>query len=173
MNSDRALHGELASAQGGRWGALSGFLLVTFAAAAIGSWATFTSVGTWYPQLAKPEWTPRSSLFGPVWTCLYLAMAVAGWRVWRVQPRGPLRRAVLRVYGAQLLLNALWSVLFFGWRRPDLALVDVVALWILLVVALGRFWRVDRIAGVLWAPYVAWVSFATALNAAVWWLNRA
>ena len=154
-----------------RIGALIGFLLVTFAAAAIGSMATFTSVKTWYPQLAKPAWTPPSGLFAPVWTALYIAMAVAGWRVWRIQPTLA-ARGVLRLYGAQLALNALWSVLFFGLRRPDLALVDIAGLWLLLLPALVRFWRVDGIAGALWAPYVAWVSFAFALNAAVWMLNR-
>lgn len=155
-----------------RYGALIGFLLATFAAAAIGSWSTFENVRTWYPTLAKPTWTPPGWLFGPVWSVLYVAMAVAAWRVWRMQS-GAAARGVLRLYGAQLGLNALWSVLFFGLRRPDLALVDIGALWLLLVLALGRFWRVDRIAGGLWAPYVVWVSFASALNAAIWWLNRA
>lgn len=155
-----------------RYGALAGFLAATFAAAAIGSSATVTSVKTWYPLLEKPAWTPPGWLFAPVWSALYVAMAVAGWRVWRIQS-GPAASAVLRLYGAQLALNALWSVLFFGIRRPDLALVDIAGLWLLLVLALPRFWRSDRIAGVLWAPYVAWVTFASALNAAVWWLNSA
>lgn len=147
------------------------FLLATFAAAAIGSAATFQSVSTWYPTLAKPAWNPPGWIFGPVWSVLYVAMSVAGWRVWRIQT-GPAARGVLRLYGAQLALNALWSVCFFGLRRPDLALIDIAGLWLLLVVALGRFWRADRIAGGLWAPYVAWVSFASVLNATVWWLNR-
>lgn len=154
-----------------RIGALIGFLAATFTAAAIGSWATFANVRAWYPSLAKPAWTPPGSLFGPVWFVLYVAMAVAVWRVWRTQS-GAAAFGVLRLYGAQLGLNALWSVLFFGLRRPDLALVDIAALWLLLVLALVRFSRVDRIAGGLWAPYVAWVSFASALNAAIWFLNR-
>jgi translocator protein len=153
-----------------RFGSLLGFVAVTFVAAAIGSAATFRGVATWYPTLVKPAWTPPSALFGPVWTALYLAMAVAAWRVWRLQT-GSARTAVLRSYGSQLVLNALWSVLFFGLRRPDLALLDIAALWLVLVIALVRFWRADRIAGALWVPYVAWVSFAFALNAAVWRLN--
>lgn len=161
----------MAKLNSSRYGALVIFLLVTFAAAAIGSSATFTSVKTWYPQLAKPSWTPPSSWFAPVWTALYVAMAVAAWRVWRNQT-GRVAFAVLRLYGAQLVLNALWSVLFFGLRRPDLALFDIIGLWLLLVLALVRFWRADPIAGVLWLPYVVWVSFATALNAAIWLLNR-
>jgi translocator protein len=154
-----------------RYAALGAFLVVTFLAAGIGSFATFRSVGTWYPTLEKPAWTPPSALFGPVWSILYVLMAVAAWRVWCKQT-GPQATAVLRFYGAQLALNALWSVLFFGMRRPDLALFDIAALWLLLVIGLMRFWRADRIAGALWTPYVAWVSFASALNAAVWHLNR-
>lgn len=156
----------------GRYIGLIVFLVVTFAAAAIGSIATSASVKTWYPGLAKPAWTPPGWLFAPVWTLLYGAMAVAAWRVWRRQT-GPAAFGVLRLYGAQLALNALWSVLFFGLRRPDLALFNIAGLWLLLVLALVRFWRVDRVAGALWAPYVAWVSFASALNAAIWNLNRA
>lgn len=154
-----------------RYGALLGFIAVTAIAAVIGSTATFRSVGSWYPTLAKPSWTPPSALFGPVWTVLYFAMAIAAWRVWRIQMDG-VAPTVLRSYLAQLALNALWSVLFFGLRRPDLALFDIVALWVLIVVILVRFWPADRLAGLLWAPYVAWVSFATALNASVWYLNR-
>ncbi|MEO7415300.1 MAG: TspO/MBR family protein [Opitutaceae bacterium] len=154
-----------------RYGALLVFIGITAVAAAIGSSATFRSVQTWYPTLAKPSWTPPSALFGPVWTVLYFAMAVAAWRVWRSQA-GAAANAVLRSYLAQLILNALWSVLFFGMRRPDLALLDIAALGVLLVIMLVRFWPADRWATLLWIPYVAWVSFASALNAAVWQLNR-
>lgn len=154
-----------------RYIALIGFLVATFLAAAIGSAATAQNVKSWYPTLVRPAWTPPGWLFAPVWTFLYGAMAVAAWRVWRRQT-GPAAFGVLRLYGAQLALNALWSVLFFGMRRPDLALVDIAGLWLLLVLALVKFWRVDRIAGALWAPYVAWVSFASVLNAAIWSLNR-
>lgn len=151
--------------------ALALFLLVTFAAGAIGSAATFENVRAWYPSLAKPAWTPPGWLFGPVWTCLYVAMAVAAWRVWRKAAPAEARR-VLQLYGTQIALNALWSVLFFGLRNPGLALIEIVILWALLAALLVRFWRADRIAGFLWAPYVAWVTFATALNGAIWVLNR-
>ena len=143
---------------------------MTFIAAAIGSSATFPSVTTWYPILTKPAWTPPNALFGPVWTCLYIAMAVAGWRAWsHSEPK--VRRTTLALYGLQLGLNALWSVLFFGLRRPDIALVEIVVLWGVLVTVLIRFAKIDRISGLLWAPYVVWVTFATALNAAIWHLN--
>jgi len=151
--------------------ALALFLLVTFAAGAIGSAATFENVRAWYPSLAKPAWTPPGWIFGPVWSGLYVAMAVAAWRVWRRAATEDAKQ-VLRLYGGQIALNALWSVLFFGLRRPGFALVEIVILWILLIVILLRFWRADRIAGLLWAPYVAWVTFASALNGAIWILNR-
>lgn len=154
-----------------RYPALAAFLAVTFAASAIGSWATIDNVRTWYPTIAKPSWTPPNWLFGPVWTLLYTLMAIAAWRVWRAR-QGAEARSVLNLYGSQLALNTLWSVLFFALHRPGLALIEISALWTLLVLAQVRFWRADRIAGILWAPYLAWVSFATALNAAIWWLNR-
>ena len=151
--------------------ALAAFILAAFAAGAIGSAATFENVRTWYPTIAKPSWTPPSWVFGPVWTCLYVAMGVAAWRAWRATVGRELR-TVVGLYATQLLLNALWSILFFGLRRPGFALIEIVLLWGVLVVMLARFWRIDRAAGLLWAPYVAWVSFATALNGAIWWLNR-
>jgi tryptophan-rich sensory protein len=152
------------------WGFLIAFLLGSFAAAAVGSLATSSGVSEWYPTLRKPVWNPPDWIFGPVWTALYVAMSVAAWRVWRVQT-GMEASRTLRLFGAQLALNALWSILFFGMRRPDLALIEIVVLWSLLVVLLVRFARTDRIAGYLWAPYVAWVSFATILNATIWRLN--
>lgn len=145
------------------------FILGAFAAGTIGSLATFSSVGSWYPTLQKPSWTPPSAVFGPVWTTLYVLMGIAAWRAWR--RAGEASGAVLRPYVAQLVLNALWSVLFFGLRNPTLALVDVIALWILLALIQVRFWRIDRLAAALWLPYLIWVSYATALNAAIVRLN--
>lgn len=147
------------------------FVVASFTAAAIGGAATVTSVGTWYRGLTKPAWNPPDWLFGPVWTLLYVMMAVAVWRAWRGSEVTAARQT-LAWFGAQLALNALWSVLFFGLRRPDLAFIEVLVLWAVLVGLLRRFWRIDRIAGALWAPYVAWVSFASVLNGTVWWLNR-
>ena len=151
--------------------ALLGFLGASFGTAAIGGAATATSVGTWYRALHKPAWNPPDWIFGPAWTLLYVLMAVAVWRVWR-DDTTVAARWTLALFGLQLTLNALWSVLFFGLRRPDLAFADVLILWGVLVVLLRRFWRADRLAGRLWVPYVAWVSFASALNGTVWWLNR-
>lgn len=154
-----------------RWLVLLLFIGVTFAAAGIGGTATASSVGTWYPTLVKPTWNPPSWIFGPVWSTLYLLMAVAAWRVWR-HLEHPQRRVALTLFFVQLALNALWSVLFFGLRSPGLALVEVVLLLGTIAATGLKFWRIDRVAGLLWLPYVAWVSFATLLNATIWWLNR-
>lgn len=149
-----------------RWPGLLLFVLGTFAVAAIGSAATVGGLDPWYAQLDKPPWTPPSWLFGPVWTALYLAMAVAAWRVWRAGGRGA--TAALVAYGVQLALNAAWSVLFFGLRSPGAALVDIVVLLGAIAVTMRLFARHDRPAVWLLAPYAGWVAFATALNAAIW-----
>lgn len=154
-----------------RWLPLGFFLILTFAAGGIGAIATASSADTWYQALRKPAWTPPDWIFGPVWTLLYVAMAVAAWRVWRIGGAADARHT-FRLFGAQLALNALWSILFFGLQRPGAALIDVIALWLVLIRLLVRFRSADAIAGWLWTPYVLWVSYAVLLNAAVWELNR-
>lgn len=149
-------------------GALAAFVAACFAVAALGGWATAGGLEAWYPALAKPSWTPPDWLFGPVWTVLYLSMAVAAWRVWRRVGWG----GALTAFAVQLALNLAWSVGFFGLRSPGLGVAIIVPLWVAILVALRRFQRVDPVAGWLMAPYLAWVTFAAALNAAVWWLNR-
>jgi translocator protein len=156
------------------WFALIGFLAATFAASALGGLATASSVSSWYTTLVKPSWNPPGYVFGPVWTALYVMMAVAAWRVWRLRVHPaltPAVRAVLIGYFFQLVLNAAWSLLFFGLRRPDLALVDIVVLWAALFWMQIRLWRLDRAAGALWLTYLLWVSFATVLNFTLWRLN--
>jgi tryptophan-rich sensory protein len=144
------------------------FVGAAFAAGAIGSWATFENVRSWYPTLNKPDWRPPNWLFGPVWTTLYVLMGVAIWRAWRT---GPSARPLVIVYFGQLVLNALWSVLFFGLKQPAWALADIGLMWLLLAWLQTGLWRADRVAGVLWLPYLMWVSFASALNAAIVRLN--
>ena len=153
-----------------RWLALVLFIIAAFTAAAVGGLATGSSVTTWYLTINKPSWNPPGWVFGPVWSALYLMMAVAAWRVWlkRAEPGATL---TLRLWFVQLGLNLLWSVLFFGLRRPDLALLEIVLLWSVLAVLQFRLARFDRPAALLWAPYLAWVSFATFLNFTLWRLN--
>jgi benzodiazapine receptor len=137
---------------------------------AIGGAVTSTSVDTWYRQLHKPSFNPPNWVFGPVWTTLYIAMAVAAWRVWR---RTGIRGAPLAatLFGVQLALNLAWSILFFGFGRIGLALVDIVLLFFAIAGTAMAFRRVDPIAALLLLPYAAWVAFATLLNASLWHLN--
>lgn len=127
--------------------------------------------GPWYDHIAKPEWHAPGWLFGPVWTALYLLMAMAAWRVWRRPPTQAVDDALF-FYGMQLALNAIWSPMFFGLQNPLLALVDIVALLAVVAATTAMFWRVDRTAGMLFLPYAAWVAYATVLNAAIWSMNR-
>ena len=125
--------------------------------------------GEWYDGLDKPPGNPPGWVFGPVWTALYLMIAVAGWRIWRVQRRW---RPALWLWLAQLLANALWSYLFFGLQRPGLALVDITVLLVLIAWTIVRFKPIDHLAAWLMVPYWLWVFFATYLNASLWYLNR-
>ena len=153
-------------------GALALFIVVSFVAAGLGSAATTSAITTWYPTIAKPSWNPPNGVFAPVWTTLFLLMSIAAWRAWRAAATPADATKTLALYGAQLVLNVLWSVLFFTLHRPGLALIEIVLFLALLVTLQVRFARTDRLAGLLWSPYVAWVGFATVLNGAIWWLNR-
>jgi len=127
--------------------------------------------GDWYRTLAKPSWTPPNWLFGPAWAVLYLMIAVAGWRVWERTP-GEAVVLPMAVYAVQLALNAGWSAVFFGLKRPDWALAELACLWLSILANIIVFYPLDPLAAWLLLPYLAWVSFAGALNGAVWRLNR-
>ena len=148
---------------------LVGWLVMSFAASAVGAVASIHAKA-FYGQLAQPTWAPPSWLFGPVWTVLYALMAIAAWLVWQ---SGGFRanRIALSFFLAQLVLNALWSWLFFAWHLGGLAFADIVLLWVLIVATLVSFWRARPLAGTLLSPYLLWVSFASALNYSVWQLN--
>lgn len=149
---------------------LVGFLVLTFAAAGIGGYFTGQSVREWYPALAKPAWTPPSWLFGPVWTILYVCIAVAGWLAWQRGGFGA-HPFAWAVFFAQLILNAAWSWIFFGLRQPGYAAGEIVILWLMILAATVGFFRITAPAGWLFVPYLLWVSYASALNAAIWRLN--
>jgi tryptophan-rich sensory protein len=158
-----------AGERGAGVGGLIGWLLVTAAAAALGGLAS-ARAGEFYATLERPSWAPPAAVFGPVWTTLYVLMAVAAWLVWRERGFAGARVA-LALYLAQLALNALWTWLFFAWRQGALALAEIVVLWLALAATVVAFRRVRPLAGALLLPYLAWVSFATALTAAVWRAN--
>ena len=147
--------------------ALAGWVAATFAAAAMGG---LFLPGEWYAGLRKPSWNPPNWIFGPVWSALYTIMAMAAWLVWK---RGGFadQRVALLFFLVQLLFNALWSPLFFGLHRPGLAFVDLMLLWLTLLATIAAFWKARRFAGAMLLPYLAWITFAGALNFAIWRLN--
>jgi tryptophan-rich sensory protein len=124
----------------------------------------------WYNQLNKPDWNPPGWLFGPVWTSLYIMMAFAAWRIWkRLGFAGGKKE--LSFFTVQLLLNGLWSQLFFNAQNPGLAFAEILLLLISIILTTVFFYRQDRIAGWLMVPYILWVSFATVLNGTIWMIN--
>ncbi len=144
----------------------------------LGAVATTKAIPEWYANLAKPSWNPPPQVFGPVWTVLYTAMGLAAWLVWRRGTEAsPSRertqvRGALTVYAAQLALNAIWSPIFFGMKRIDLALAVIIAMFVLIAETMRRFYRARPVAAALLVPYLAWVAFATVLNWSIWRLNR-
>ena len=153
-----------------QWLGLIVFVIVCFVAAGVGGMVTAPNIPSWYAGLTKPSWNPPNWVFGPVWSALYQGMAVAAWLVWRQGGWAGAARP-LTVFGTQLILNVLWSCLFFGLHRPGLAFVEVLALWALIQWTLVLFWQRSRTAGALFFPYLAWVTFASVLNFMVWRLN--
>jgi translocator protein len=150
---------------------LAAWLLLTFAAAAAGGLAS-ARAGEFYAELMRPEWAPPGWLFGPVWTTLYVLMGVSAWLVWRARGFAGARAALL-LFIAQLGANALWTWLFFVWRLGAIAFAEILLLWAMIAVTMVLFWRVSRVAAALLVPYLAWVSFAVALDYTVWRLNPA
>ena len=144
------------------------FLALTLAVGFLAGMITMPNVVSWYPHLIKPSFNPPNWLFGPVWTMLYLFMAVAVWRAWRIAGLGS---AAVKFWFVQFAFNFAWSFIFFGAYQIALALGDIVVLDLLVFITTIAFWRIDRIAGLLMLPYLAWVGFATLLNAAIWHLN--
>ena len=146
---------------------LAGWLVLSFAAAIPG--AAFP-VGEWYAALNRPSIAPPNEVFGPVWTLLYILMGTSAWLIWR-RDKEPTRTIALCFFVIQLLFNSIWSWLFFGLHRIDLALLEIVLLVVLIGLTTVFFWRLRRLAGALLMPYLAWVSFATVLNFRFWQLN--
>lgn len=146
-----------------QWLGLVVFIGVCFAAAGVGAMLTASSVNGWYATLRKPSWNPPKEVFGPVWSLLYLCMAIAAWLVWRRQ--GLAGAAIpLAIFAVQLTLNVAWSGLFFALHRPWLAFADILLLWGAILLTMVSFNRVTPLASWLLLPYLVWVTFAAALN---------
>jgi benzodiazapine receptor len=141
-----------------------------FGAGFLGSVFTTPSIPTWYAGLAKPSWTPPAWIFGPAWSVLYGMMALALWLIWR---RGGVAMAKVPIvlFMVQLVLNVLWSLLFFGLRMPGVAFAEIVLLWLAILATMITFWRLNSTAGLLLFPYLIWTAFAGALNFALWHMN--
>lgn len=155
---------------------LTRILTVVVTCLAVGyfsSLVTKSSLETWFPMLVKPSFNPPNWVFAPVWTMLYIMMGIAAGLVWnRIDFEKETVRKALIFFAIQLALNALWSCLFFGLKNPLLALIEIVILWLMIYETYIKFAKIDKIAGYLFIPYLAWVSFATVLNASIWWLNK-
>ena len=146
------------------------FIVVCLGAGGLGSVATTPEIDGWYRTLAKPSWNPPDYVFGPVWTALYILMAIAAWLVWK--PAGLKAAALpLSLFAVQLLLNVAWSWIFFGLHQTGWAFAELVILWLAIIATMITFFHRSTLAGWLLVPYVAWVSFAGALNFAIWRMN--
>lgn len=146
--------------------ALAGFIVLTFCAPLLG---VFSTPDSWYAALAKPEWNPPAWIFGPVWSLLYLLMAVAAWLVWKRVGW----HLALWLYLIQLALNAAWTPIFFGAHELGWALVEIILMWFAIVLTMRAFFQISKPAGWMLAPYLAWVTFATFLNFTLWRMNPA
>ena len=134
---------------------------------------TKESVQTWFPTLVKPVFNPPSWVFFPVWTILYVMLGISGGMVWnRLESDETNVKKAFKIFVIQLALNALWSYLFFGLHNPLLAFIEIILLWLMIFETYNQFKKIDKIAGYLLLPYLAWVSFATVLNISIWWLNK-
>lgn len=148
--------------------ALAAFIIVCNLAGAFGAIFTLDAIPTWYAFLAKPTFSPPNWVFGPVWTALYILMGISAYLIWK---QGKKAAFALQAFALQLILNALWSFLFFGMRSPAAGFAGIVPLWLSIAYCIDLFWGIDRRAAYLLVPYIAWVTFATLLNLSIWMLN--
>lgn len=169
MTSSTQMH---SSAPRPVWAALLVAVLPVVAASLIGSAVTVPQIGGWYASLIKPSFNPPNWIFGPVWTLLYAMMAYAVFRILRLPVGIPGRKRALTLYHLQLVLNLLWSCAFFGMQDPLAGLMVILPLWLAIAATIASFRSLDRVASLPLWPYLAWVSFATLLNASIWLLNR-
>lgn len=146
-------------------------IFITESVGLIGAVFTSSNINSWYLTLAKPELSPPSWIFAPVWTILYALMGIAAFLVWKNGLEEKRVRVALGIFGVQLFLNTIWSIIFFGLRNPGLALVDIILLWLAIAWTMVVFHKISKPAGWLLVPYILWVSFAAYLNYLIWVLN--
>jgi tryptophan-rich sensory protein len=148
-------------------------VIICLAVGYLSGMVTRTSITTWYPTLVKPSFNPPNWIFAPVWTSLYVMMGVAAGFIWnQITTQKAAVTKALQFFTIQLVLNALWSYLFFGLHNLMLATIEVVLLWLMIFETYSQFAKINKTASYLMLPYLAWVSFASVLTASIWWLNR-
>jgi tryptophan-rich sensory protein len=145
-------------------------ILICAGLGALSGFSTVDAINGWYQTLRKPGWNPPNSVFGPVWTVLYVLMGNSAALVWNSHHSD--KKKALGIFIIQFILNLLWSFIFFGQQNIVLALADIIALWVMIVITIIYFYRINRVAAWLLFPYLLWVSFATALNFSIYILNR-
>ena len=152
------------------WIGLVVFIVICLGVGGLGAIATTPEIAGWYKTLAKPTWNPPDSIFGPVWTTLFILMGIAAWLVWN---RDGFKAAAmpLSLFATQLVLNVAWSWIFFGLHQPGWAFVEIIVLCLAIFATTVAFFRCSKIASWLLVPYLAWVSFASVLNFAIWRMN--
>lgn len=143
------------------------FLVATFSVAAIGSFFTFDSISSWYSTLNKPFFSPPNWVFGPVWTTLYILIGISAYLAYKSKAS----KLAMAVFAIQLILNTLWSIIFFGLKNPALAFVEIILLWLSILYMIKLFYSANKLSAYLLIPYILWVSFASILNLAIWLLN--
>jgi len=145
-------------------------LLITLAVGGVAGFATASAIGTWYAALNKPLFNPPNWLFAPVWTLLYILMGIALYLVWRLPAQ--VRKKALVLFFAQLALNFVWSFIFFAFHQIGVAFVEIVLLWLVILITINQFAKLQKAAALLFVPYILWVSFAAVLNGSIWFLNK-
>lgn len=146
-------------------------IIICQLAGLLGSIFSFSSVSDWYATIVRPELAPPNWIFGPVWTTLYILMGIALYLVWKRGLKQPQVKRAVTIFALQLALNALWSILFFGLQNPGLAFIEIILMWLAIIWTIRAFYPISRKAAYLLVPYLLWVSFATYLNGAIWFLN--
>ena len=154
------------------WKKLIASIILVWVVGVSGSLFTASSVNSWYSYIVKPSFTPPSWLIGPVWTILYIMIGVSLFLVWTTKASKKVKKKAYWIFGVQIVLNAMWSVAFFGAQNPGLAFIVIALLWISIILNIIEFYKIKKSAGYLLVPYFLWVSFASVLNLAIWILNR-
>ena len=137
----------------------------------VGAFFTSPAIPGWYANLIKPSFSPPNWLFGPVWITLYILMGISVYLIWQKIKQNKKAVGTLWLFWTHLFFNAIWSIIFFGLQNPGLAFINIIIIWLMIVVLIIKFWRINRWAAYLLIPYLLWVSFASALNCFIWYLN--